>query len=128
MAQTLEAIAWSGNQDMMDHTPTSAVVAGQVFGFPSSGLARLAAVALSPIAANKKGALCIEGHFKVKKKAGVAFAVGDEVAWDDGANEAVNDASADKDWGLGTCVFPAAAADDFVITKINCAGGYSESA
>lgn len=129
MAQTVEAIFWSGNQDMMDYTPSgSAVVAGQVFGFPNSGLERLAAVALSPIAVDEKGALCIEGHFKFKKKAGVAFGYGEEVAWDDGQNEAVNDADANKDWGLGRCVYPALAGDDFVIVKINCPGGYSESA
>ena len=89
MSQAVDAIYECGVQETIQHTPETALTAGKLLFF-GSGLSPLVAVTLSPIAAGKLGNPAITGQFRIKKKAGETFEVGDRVAWDESPGEAVD--------------------------------------
>ncbi len=101
----------------IDYTPSGAAV--------SSGdilrLGGITGVATRDIADGALGALVIEGVFDVTKAAGagVSFAAGDTVGWDDTNNTAVTAADVNKTFDLGVAVAAAADGDDLVRVKIN---------
>ena len=64
--------------DAIDHTPMTDVAAGDVVVL--SG--KLVGVAKLDIKAGELGALALTGVYEMTKAAGVAFALGSEVAWD----------------------------------------------
>jgi predicted RecA/RadA family phage recombinase len=99
MAQTQEAVRIAEGRSV-DYTPSSDVAAGQVVVQGS-----MVGVAATPIPANTKGALAVEGLFSFKKKSGDTFAAGGPVYWDDTANEATTTLGSNK-----FCGFAAAAA------------------
>lgn len=101
----------------VDYTPSGTSVAAgeiiQVGGF--------AGVANKAIADGEFGALQIDGVFDVTKAAGagVTFATGDVVGWDDVNNTAVTDADVNKTFDLGLAVADAGDGDATVRTRIN---------
>lgn len=99
----------------IDYTPGSAVAAGDVV---LQG--NLFGIANVDIAANKLGALSVEGVFDLTKQggAGVTFAVGAAVYWDDGNNRAVATDGGGANKKIGTCTKAAADADVLVRTKL----------
>lgn len=121
MTQTLESIFFHGDdQQRYDHTPGSAVSQGEIVQ-----LGKLVGCCTSPegISASTLGSVATAGVFKIKKavSAGVTFAIGDIVEWDDTNNTAVAQGSGDFD--IGECVEVAAAdADDHVVVAINRQG------
>jgi predicted RecA/RadA family phage recombinase len=127
MAQTVHAIWSHGLQQRIDWTPNADVPAGN-FVF-STGYECLVGVATELLEANRPGAIEIMGIYKVKKKAGVVFAFGEPVEWDEGNHEAVKAGDAAADRQLGVCVAQngAASGDDYVLTRINMARGYEAS-
>ena len=64
--------------DAIDYTPTADVAAGDVVVLSS----KLVGVAKLDIKAGELGALALTGVYEMAKAAGVAFALGSEVAWD----------------------------------------------
>ena len=60
--------------DTIDHTPGSAIAAGDVVA-----VGGLLGVAASPIAANELGTLAIRGQFELDLATGKTFSAGDEV-------------------------------------------------
>lgn len=118
MAQSLDAIYYSGPLVMIDHTPVSELAAGEVLSF-GSGTQRLVAVSLNKIEAGRKGALTIDGIFKLKLGSGNSFSRGQTVEWDVSANEAVTNANGSGDFAVGVAVQQAASGDDFVLVRIN---------
>lgn len=127
MAQAVHAIWSHGLQQRIDWTPNADVAAG-AFVF-SSGYECLVGVACAFMPAGRPGEIEIMSIYKVKKKAGVTFAYGAPVEWDEGNAEAVAAGDAAADRQLGVCVAQngAAANDDFVLTRINMARGYEAS-
>jgi predicted RecA/RadA family phage recombinase len=115
------AVRWSEG-DMIDHTPGSAVAAGDVVVLGSIPL-----VAPLDIAAGVLGALATRGVFKVPKATG-AFAAGDAVYWaaagnpntgTAGTGAATSTASGNNLMGLA--VLDAASGDDFVYVLLTAA-------
>jgi predicted RecA/RadA family phage recombinase len=101
----------------INYTPSgSAVAAGQILQ-----LGGLVGVAKKDIADGALGALAIEGVFDVVKAAGagVTFALGDTVGWDDTNNTAVTAADPNKTFDLGIAVADAADGDESVQVRIN---------
>lgn len=123
MAQSQDAITFQGPQEMMDHTPGSAVPVGRILLFPTAGSVnrKLCGVATRALEANKLGALAIAGIFKVKKDSGITFTVGSGVAWDNTDKTARPEGAANT-VDIGVCVGAAASGDEFVLTKINIQG------
>jgi predicted RecA/RadA family phage recombinase len=74
--------AYYQDGDLIDHTPTGAVAAGDVVQ-----IGKLVGVAPRPIAANALGAVAIEGVFYLPKPtgAGTDYAAGSKVYWYSGA-------------------------------------------
>ena len=70
--------------DAIDHTPMADVAAGDVVV-----VGKLVGVAKLDIKAGELGALALTGVYEMTKNAGVAFAVGMEVAWDAANRKAV---------------------------------------
>lgn len=99
----------------VDHTPGSAVTAGDVIDLGSG----LVGIADRDIAASDLGAVAIEGVFDLTKEAGggVTFAVGAVVDWDDTNNTSV--AATTGDFAAGKAVAAAADGDSTVRVKIN---------
>ena len=85
MAQT--AATMYSDDGAIDYTPTSAVTAGDVVVLGS-----IVGVAVTDIAANAKGALVIDGVFKVPKITG-AITVGSKIYWDPAGSPVTGDAS-----------------------------------
>lgn len=123
MAQANEGIFWSGLQEMVDHTPGGALVAGAVVGL-GSGANRLVGITPTALEASRLGTLSIGGIYKLKKEVGgaVTFSAGDAVDWDDTNNTAI--AAGTGDFGAGVCTEDAADGDDHVKTKINGVRGH----
>lgn len=88
--------------DRIDHTPGSAVAAGEVVVLGS-----VVGVALRDIPANTKGALAVRGLVECNIEL-AATGVGSLVYWDDSANQATATASGNTKMGFVT---EAAAAD-----------------
>lgn len=124
MAQTEQALFHKGLQRTLDHTPSGAVAAG-AFVFFGTGLNRFVTVANAAIAANSPGTLEFAGVYKVKKKSGATFAIGDMVGWDIGNGEAVVSSDGTLDVELGVCV--GAGTADYVLCVINQARGWETS-
>lgn len=94
-----------GSVEMMDHTPGSAVTAGDVVAYGNG-----VAIAHTDIEASRLGALAIDGgqyDFTKDGTSGPVFAVGDGVFWDDTANEAVTAGAL----YIGKCTKAAGASD-----------------
>ena len=123
MAQTQEALFDRGLQRTFDYTPASAVAAGEIVPF-GSGLDRFVGVANAAIAASETGSLDFAGIYRVKKKSGEVFSIGEQVGWDEGNNEAVKHDDAGIDFYLGVCLKAAAGGDDYVLTVINQTRGH----
>jgi len=104
--------------DAIDHTPTSAVVAGDVVVVGS-----IPFVATQAIAANVVGSIASEGVFDVPKTADV-FTAGDAVYWNASETDVgSNTGAADNSTGniMGVCVLNAANTATHVRTKLTAA-------
>lgn len=117
MAQT-PATMWS-DDGAIDYTPTAAVTGGDVVVLGS-----IVAVAVDDIAANVKGAVVIDGIFKVPKITG-AITVGSKVYWDPAGTPVTGDASsgaATTTAGslkvMGYAVLAAASGDSYVYVDL----------
>lgn len=116
MPQTQEAIFYQGDQLTIDHTPVSALAAGEIvqLGTNLSGICNVA------IPAGKQGALDVGngiGIYKIKKDAIDTFALGAIVDWDNTNNQAEPNGGANSSWTLGICVKAAIATDEFVLVR-----------
>ena len=119
MAQTA-ATRWSSEGDSIDYTPGSAVTGGDVVV-----LGDVVGVAENDIAANAKGALALEGVFKVPKITG-ALAVGVKVYWDPAGSPVTGDANSGAATGtagslklMGYASLAAASGDSYVYVKLS---------
>lgn len=108
--------------DVLDYTPGSAVIAGQVIL-----MGTVPCIATSAIAANKKGAVACEGIFRVPKTSD-AFTLGDAVYWDEDGTPVTGDAlsgAADSSSAtgnlMGLCTEDAAAGDSYVKVLLTAA-------
>lgn len=95
----------------IDHTPGSAVAAGDVVVEGS-----IVGVATAAIAANTLGAICVEGVFEMTKKASLAVTAGDVVYWDATPGEITKTAADGEE--CGRAIADAAGADSTVLVKI----------
>lgn len=112
--QATEAIFYQGTQLNINHTPSGAdVVAGEVVQI---GAANSCGVANVLIADGRLGAIDIAGIYKFAKDAVLTFTAGGLVDWDDTLNEVA--AAAAGDFAIGICTEDAAAADNFVLVKL----------
>lgn len=100
----------------VDYTPGADVVAGQVVV-----LADLIGVAVRPISANTLGSLLVEGVYDFAKAAGagVTFAAGAKVYWDDTNNVAVATDGGGANKQIGKAVAAAANGDTIVRTRLS---------
>jgi predicted RecA/RadA family phage recombinase len=100
----------------IDYTPGADVAAGDVVV-----QSELVGVAVRPIAANELGALAVAGVFDVAKAggAGVTFAIGNKVYWDDTNNYAVATDGAGANKLMGKAVVAAADADTSVRVRFD---------
>jgi predicted RecA/RadA family phage recombinase len=96
----------------IDYTPGSAVAAGDVVVQGD-----LVGVAKVPIAANKLGALHVDGVFDFTKNTGVAFTVGQILYWDDTANQATTTSAGNKQ--IGKCARAAGTSDTTVRIRMS---------
>jgi len=102
--------------DLIDYTPGSAVAAGDVVM-----LADLFTIAPRPIAANKLGAVAVEGVFVVAKATGTGSAIsqGSIVYWDGTASNITPTGSVTGAKRAGKAAAAASAADSTVRVLIN---------
>ena len=102
--------------DAIDYTPGADVAAGVVVV-----LSDLVGVTKRDIKANVLGALAVTGVFDVAKEggAGVTFAIGDKVYWDDGNDVAVATDGAGANKLMGKAVLAAADADTTVRVRLS---------
>ena len=102
--------------DAIDYTPGADVAAGDVVV-----LSDLVGVTKLDIKANALGALAVKGVFDVAKEggAGVTFAIGDKVYWDDGNDFAVATDGAGANKLMGKAVLAAADADTTVRVRLS---------
>ena len=98
----------------IDHTPGSAVTAGDVVV-----QGELVAVAIRDIAANELGALVVSGVLDFTKKAGLVVTVGLQLFWDDTANEATDLAAAGANKLIGKAVAAALSGDATTRIRMN---------
>ncbi len=98
--------------DAIDHTPKTAVAAGDVVV-----IGKLVGVAKLDIAAGELGALALTGVYEVNKATGTAFEAGAEVGWDAAAKAAVS-AAASGAVKIGHVVADAGAAGTTVLVRI----------
>lgn len=123
MTQTQEALVHHGQGITIDHTPGSALAAGEVVGI-GSGVSRLVGITTRAIEASELGSLLIDGVFKVKKENTTdTYTAGDQISWDDTSNIAESDGGVNESWHLGVAIADAAATDDYVLVAINRALG-----
>lgn len=117
MAQT-PALTYSSD-GTIDYTPSSAVTGGDVVV-----LNGIVGVAITDIAANKKGSLAVEGIFKLPKTT-AAVVRGLPIHWDPTGSPDSGTAStgAANQLGVGTyagiCVEASASGDDYAIVNLN---------
>ena len=102
--------------DSVDYTPTEDVAAGDVvaLGVKFFGVAKL------DIKAGELGALAVTGIYEMTKADGVAFDLGDEVAWDRTNKKAVAP-GASGSVKIGHAVAQSAASDATVFVRL-CPG------
>ena len=102
--------------DAIDYTPEADVAAGEVVVQSD-----LVGIAKLDIKADVLGALAVSGVFDVAKEggAGVTFAVGDKIYWDDGNDVAVATDGAGANKLLGKAVAAAADADTTVLVRLS---------
>lgn len=102
--------------DAIDYTPGADMAAGAVVV-----LSDLVGVTKLDIKANALGALAVKGVFDVAKAggAGVTFAIGDKVYWDDGNDFAVATDGAGANKLMGKAVLAAADADTTVRVRLS---------
>lgn len=100
MAVTYKA-QFRHNGDAIDYTPDAAVSAGDVVVLTDK-----IGIAIKDIAASAKGALAVEGVFRVAKE-NVAFAAGADVYWDETNELAIASGGVYMGWAVA-----AAATDD----------------
>ncbi len=100
----------------IDYTPTAAVAAGDVIVQGD-----LVGVAKVDIPANSLGALAVSGVFDAAKEggAGVTFAAGDKVYWDDTNDVAVATDGAGANKLMGKAALAAADADTTVRVRLS---------
>ena len=107
--QTLQAVFHHGNdQRRMDFTPDTDIGNGEIVNMGGTiGIC----TDTEGIKANTKGALATQGVFRIKKEAGagVSFAIGVTVPWDDAAKNAVGSGGT---FNLGRCIDQDSADDD----------------
>jgi predicted RecA/RadA family phage recombinase len=96
---------------MIDHTPGSAVVAGDVIV-----LGELVTVAPVDIAANRLGQVATEGVYDFNKPGATAYAIGILLYWDDAGNVTTTTSAGNK--LIGKVVRAAASADTKVRVKL----------
>ena len=114
--QAQEAIYYHGSQLNIDYTPSGAdVAAGEIVPLDTN----FVGVATSAIPDGIKGAVDIQGVYKVAKDNVDTFALGAKVSWDDTNKQAEPNGGANEDNKIGICVKAAVAADDFVLVAIN---------
>ena len=102
--------------DAIDHTPMADVAAGDVVVLAN----KLVGVAKLDIKAGELGALALTGVYEMTKNAGVAFAVGMEVAWD-AANRKAVAAGASGSVKIGHAVALTSAVETTVFVRL-CQG------
>lgn len=124
MAQAQQALFHKGLQRTFDYVPGGNIAAGD-FVFFGSGFERFVAVANAAIPSGGDGTLEFAGVYKVKKKTGAVFAIGDKVGWDEALKEAVVSSDPALDVELGICV--GAGNADYVLCVINQARGWETS-
>jgi predicted RecA/RadA family phage recombinase len=107
----------------IDHTPTAAVVAGQVLQLRDGR----AAYAPTAIAAGVKGAVQVKGIIKVLKVVTQTMLPSSEVFWDASANTCNLLHGGDADFFLGTVIDDAAYADTTVLVNLNEKPSYTLS-
>lgn len=117
MAMDLESEFYQGGQRRYDHTPGSDIANGTILNLGTG----MAGIVTTPggLEANRMGSVAVSGTFKIKKAAGagVTFARGVKVEWNDTTKLAV--AAAAGDFALGVAAYAAADADDYVIVELN---------
>lgn len=110
--------------DVLDHTPVSALTAGQVIQVGGR-----AAVALTDIAAGVKGSVVIKGLVAVRNTA-VAGNVGDNVWWDENGTGVDTNTGACTvnavagDFWIGVLAKALAATDTYAIVDLNAVNPY----
>ena len=102
--------------DAIDYTPMADVAAGDVVVLAN----KLVGVAKLDIKAGELGALALTGVYEMTKAAGVAFALGSEVAWDRTNKKAVA-AGASGSVKMGHAVALTGASDPTVFVRL-CQG------
>lgn len=110
-----EAHVFQADDCVVDYTPAVALSGGQVIQLADGR----AAVATRDIAANAKGAVAVEGTFKIAKTSGIVLLDGGRAFWDHSANAAHFKTANDRDFYLGTVVGDAASADVWVTVDLN---------
>lgn len=110
-----DAHVFQADDCVVDYTPAVALTGGQVIQLADGR----AAVATRDIAANVKGAVAVEGTFKIAKTSGIVLLDGGRVFWDHSANAAHFKTVNDRDFYLGTVVGDAASADVWVTVDLN---------
>lgn len=117
MVLPFQAMFYQGEARMIDHTPGSALVCGEIVD-----LGNYAGVVVTPegIASGALGAVEVDAIYKVKKAVGtgVTFSAGADVFWDDTNNTAVTAGGAGI-FRLGMATEAAVTGDDHVKCWIN---------
>lgn len=105
----------------LDHTPGSAVSAGEVLKLDDDRVA----VPANPIGASELGGVDVDQYvykFTKASGSGVTFAVGDDVYWDASAASAVQpglDLDGSADHYVGRCIAAAGDSQAYVLVQIN---------
>lgn len=120
MPTTPEAVYYQDGRTI-DHTPTAAVVAGEVLQLPDGR----AAVAPCAIAAGVKGAVQVAGIVTVQKSITQTMLVSNKVFWDTSASKCNLLHGGSSDFFLGTVVEDAAYAGTTVKVNLNAEPAYN---
>lgn len=112
----MEAI-YLGSGEILDHTPASALAAGEVIQLADG----MAAVAVADIAANEMGSVRVCGLHDFDSASATVFAIGAEVWWDASANKAITTPGEAADFYLGTATVAKANGQTTVRVSLNAA-------
>ena len=105
---------------VLDHTPSSALSAGEVIALDDDR----AAIAVADIAADALGSVYTEGVFDVTTASATEFAAGDEVYWDVSADLAILAASAATgDIRMGPALAASGSGETTVRVDLNAPAG-----
>lgn len=116
MAQTLQAVFISGEQERVDYVPSGTIANGEIvaLGTNLTGVC----TTVGGLVSGQQGSLAISGKFRIlKANSVVTFARGALVDWDDTNNLAV--ATTTGTFKIGTCLKAAVATDDGVEIWLN---------